>query len=75
MKEKFAYFKIRFNEQIQYRASAIAGIMTQFAFGAMYLMIYSTFMKNGNTDMTIPQMATYVWLGQAFLEMLQTWSA
>ena len=49
--------------------------MTQFAFGAMYLMIYSTFMKNGNTDMTIPQMATYVWLGQAFLEMLQTWSA
>lgn len=74
MKEKFAFFKIRFNEQIQYKASAFAGIMTQFAFGAMYLMIYSTFMKNGNTDMTIPQMATYVWLGQAFLEMLQTWN-
>ena len=74
MKEKFAFFKIRFNEQIQYKASAFAGIMTQFAFGAMYLMIYSTFMKNGNTDMTMPQMATYVWLGQAFLEMLQTWN-
>ena len=74
MREKFAFFKIRFNEQIQYKASAFAGIMTQFAFGAMYLMIYSTFMKNGNTDMTIPQMATYVWLGQAFLEMLQTWN-
>ena len=74
MKEKFAYFKIRFNEQIQYKASAFAGIMTQFAFGAMYLMIYSTFMKNGNTDMTIPQMAAYIWLGQAFLELLQTWN-
>ena len=75
MREKFAFFKIRFNEQIQYKVSAFAGIMTQFAFGAMYLMIYSTFMKNGNTDMTIPQMATYVWLGQAFLEMFQTWNA
>ncbi len=74
MKEKFSYFKIRFNEQIQYKMSAFAGILTQFAFGAMYLMIYSTFMKNGNTDMAIQQMATYVWLNQAFLEMLQIWS-
>ena len=74
MKEKFAYFKIRFNEQIQYKTAAFAGILTQFAFGAMYLMIYSTFMKNGNTDMTVSQMATYIWLGQAFLEILQAWS-
>ena len=74
--EKLAYFRIRFNEQIQYKAAALAGICTQFAFGAMYIMINLAFMKNSNaTDMTIRQMVSYVWLGQAFLEIVQIWGA
>ena len=74
--EKLAYFRIRFNEQIQYKAAAIAAICTQFAFGAMYIMINLAFMKNtGATDMTVRQMVSSVWLGQAFLEAVQIWGA
>lgn len=39
----FSYFKIRFIYGLQYRAAALAGIVTQFAWGFMYIMIYETF--------------------------------
>jgi len=70
-----SYFKIKFNNEIQYKTAAIAGIITQFAWGAMYIMLYSTFLKNGSdTDMTISQMSTYIWLQQAFYMLYNTWS-
>lgn len=64
----FAYFKIRFMNEIQYRIAALAGILTQFAWGAMYIMLYTAFLSNGTSDSyTIEQMSTYIWLQQAFL--------
>lgn len=75
LKVYLAYFKIKFNNEIQYKISAIAGIMTQFAWGAMYIMLYSTFLKNGSiSDMTVAQMSTYIWLQQACYMLYNTWS-
>lgn len=71
-----AYFKIRFLNEIQYKTAAIAGVLTQFAWGMMYIMLYEAFLKNGTSaDYTIAQMCTYIWLHQAFLRLFNLWSS
>ena len=75
LKTYFAYFKIKFLNEIQYKIAAIAGIFTQFAWGGMYIMLYSAFLSDGSaSDYTIPQMCTYIWLGQAFYSIFSIWS-
>lgn len=75
LKIYLSYFKIKFNNEIQYKIAAIAGILTQFAWGAMYIMLYSTFLENGsNSDMSISQLSTYIWLQQACYMLYNTWS-
>ena len=70
-----AYFKIKFLNEIQYKLAAFAGILTQFAWGGMYIMLYSTFLKNSTpSDYTIQQMSTYIWLQQAFFSLYNLWS-
>ena len=74
MRKNIAFFKIRFNEAIQYKSAAVAGVITQFVWGCMYIMLYSAFMQNGNsTGMSIHQMSTYMWLQQAFIMMMSLW--
>lgn len=69
-----AYFKIKFLNEIQYKIAAIAGILTQFAFAGMYIMLYTAFLKNASDgDYTISQMSTYIWLQQAFYSLLNLW--
>ncbi|MDO4282056.1 MAG: ABC transporter permease [Clostridia bacterium] len=69
------YLKIRFLDNIQYKMAAFAGVLTQFAWGGMYIMLFATFLQNGtNSDMTISQMSTYIWLQQAFFMMFNLWS-
>ena len=69
-----AYFKIKFLNEIQYKIAAFAGVATQFAWGGMYIMLYSTFLKNGTqADYTITQMCTYVWLQQAFFALYHSY--
>lgn len=75
LKIYLAYFKIKFLNEIQYKVAAFAGILTQFAWGGMYIMLYSTFLKNGTSDdYTITQMSTYIWLQQAFYMLFNMWS-
>lgn len=75
LKTYFAYFKIKFLNEIQYKIAAIAGIITQFAWGGMYIMLYSAFLSDGSaSDYTIPQMCTYIWLGQAFFALFNIWN-
>lgn len=69
------YLKIRFLDNIQYKIAALAGVLTQFAWGGMYIMLFATFLKNGtSSDMSISQMSTYIWLQQAFFMMFNLWS-
>lgn len=75
MKKYLSFFKIRFINSLQYRAAAFAGIFTQFVWGFMEILLYSAFY---NTDpaafpMEFSQLASYVWLKEAFLAMFATY--
>lgn len=74
LKVYMAYFKIKFLNEIQYKVAAIAGALTQFAWGFMYIMLYTAFLKEGTSDYSISQMSTYIWLNQAFFALFNMWS-
>lgn len=60
-------FKMTFKGELQYRAKALSGITTQFFWGIMYVYLYTAFMGGSPIEgFSIPQMASYIWLGQAF---------
>lgn len=62
-----SYFKLRFNVALQYRFSAIAGILTQFFWGMMLIMIYDAYYRNNiPISMDLDSLISYIWLGQSF---------
>jgi ABC-2 type transport system permease protein len=67
-----AIFAARFLMMLQYRAAAVAGIITQFWFGAIMIMVLSAFYAggHGSPSITLAEAITYIWLGQAFLGLL-----
>jgi len=71
MKSYKSIFKIRFINSLQYRTAAIAGIITQIAFGFMYIMLFKAFYAQGNvpSDFTESQMVSYIWLQQMFFAL------
>ena len=71
-----AVIDARFRMLLQYRAAAIAGVWTQLFFGFVLINVYEAFYLSSDAPkpMTFPQIATYVWLGQALLAMLP-WNA
>lgn len=63
----------RFRMLLQYRAAAIAGLWTQLFFGVVLIMIYEAFYRSAPVaarPMTLAQVVSYVWLGQALFAML-----
>lgn len=70
MSSYIGIFKMQFKGELQYRAKALSGVMTQFFWGLMYIYLYTAFMGRGGLDgFSVAQMVTYVWLGQAFFAM------
>lgn len=66
-----SFFKLRFVTGLQYRFSAIAGLATQFFWGAMMIFLYEAFYKNGiDVPMKWSELVSYVWLGQAFYTLV-----
>lgn len=76
MKKYLSLFRIRFIGGMQYRAAAIAGISTQYAWGFMTLLMYRAFYRANAAafPMTFQQLVNYIWLQQAFLAMFSTWA-
>lgn len=74
LKVYMAYFKIKFLNEIQYKVAAIAGALTQFAWGFMYIMLYTAFLNEEASDYSVSQMSTYIWLNQAFFALFNMWS-
>ncbi len=76
MRKYLSFFKIRLINGLQYRAAAYAGMATQFFWGAMTLLMFWAFYKNGSNEfpMTFPQLANYIWMQQAFLMLYAAWS-
>ena len=75
MKAYLAVFRIRFSHTIQYRAAAVAGMVTQYAWGFMELLMFSAFYRVSPEafPMTFQQTVNYVWIQQAFLALFMTW--
>ena len=76
MKQYISLFRIRFINGLQYRAAALAGVTTQFAWGFMEILAFSAFYR-ANPDafpMEFPHLVSYIWIQQAFLALFATWS-
>ena len=69
MKPYLATLSARFRMLLQYRAAAVAGVVTQVFFGTIRVMIFQAFYHSSNAPqpMSAEQTTTYLWLGQAFL--------
>lgn len=76
MKKYVSFFRIRFLNALQYRAAALAGMVTQFFWGAMILLMFAAFYRSSpeSFPMNFGALASYIWLQQAFLSMLNTWT-
>jgi len=75
MRPYIALFRIRLVNSIQYRAAALAGIVTQFAWGFMLILAFLAFYES-NPDafpMTMQQTVSYIWMQQAFLFLFMLW--
>lgn len=75
MRKYLSFFRLRFVTGLQYRAAALAGIVTQFAWGFMEIMIFRAFYQAepGGFPMSFSATASYIWLQQAFLAFYAAW--
>lgn len=75
MKVYAAVFRMRFVAGLQYRAAALGGLATQFAWGLMQLLAFAAFYRANPAafPMTYQQTASYIWLQQALLALFMTW--
>lgn len=75
MKKYLSFFRLRFTMGLQYRAAALAGIVTQFVWGFMEIMIFRAFYQADAAafPMSLSATACYVWLQQAFLAFFAAW--
>ena len=68
----WALVSAQFRTLLQYRAAAVAGMGTQVFFGLVFVMVFTAFYGSTTAPqpMELPDVITYVWLGQAFLWLL-----
>lgn len=69
MKKYLSFFRINFIGALQYRAAALGGLATQYAWGFMYLLMFQAFYRSNPSAIPMPydQLVSYIWLNQAFL--------
>jgi len=75
MKKYLSFFRLRFAMGLQYRTAALAGIVTQFAWGFMEIMIFHAFYQADFAafPMNFSAIASYIWLQQAFRAFFDAW--
>lgn len=75
MKKYLSFFRLRFSMGLQYRAAALAGIVTQFVWGFMEIMIFRAFYQADASafPMNFSATSSYIWLQQAFLAFFAAW--
>lgn len=75
MKKYLSFFRLHFTMGLQYRVAALAGIVTQFAWGFMEIMIFRAFYRADAAafPMSFSATASYIWLQQAFLAFFAAW--
>jgi len=75
MRKYLAMFRIRFINALQYRAAALAGMVTQFAWGFMEIFAFAAFYRANPSafPMEFSQTVSYIWMQQAFLALFMMW--
>lgn len=75
MRAYLSIFRIHFISSIQYRLAAFAGILTQFAWGSMLVLMFSAFYTSNPSafPMGLDQVTDYIWLQQALLNLFALW--
>lgn len=75
MKKYVSFFRIRFTNGLQYRAAALAGIVTQFAWGGLEILMFKAFYDydKGAFPMEFSALVSYIWLQQALLSLYMVW--
>lgn len=75
MKQYWSFFKLRFAAGLQYRAAALAGVLTQLFFGLVFISVYIAFYSNGegNTSINLQEITTYLWLNQMLYSLIFVW--
>jgi len=75
LKKYISFFRLRCVTGLQYRAAALAGISTQFAWGFLIIFAYHAFYRSDPTafPMTLQATVNYTWIQQAFLAMFASW--
>lgn len=75
MKKYLSIFRIRFINALQYRAAALGGISTQFAWGFMEILAFNAFYRANPSafPMEFSQTVSYIWMQQAFLALFAMW--
>lgn len=59
--------KINMQEELSYKSAFISGIICQFAFGFMNVILYCAYFESGSVQpLTLSQTVSYIWLQQAF---------
>lgn len=72
MRSYLSVFKLKFITNLQYRASALSGMITQIFFGIVFIMMYLAFYESNSTTGVIKfsQLVTYIWLQQGFFALI-----
>ena len=75
MKQYLSLFRIRLINGLQYRAAALAGLSTQFAWGFMQILAFAAFYRTNPAafPMAFSHLVSYVWIQQAFLALFAPW--
>lgn len=76
MRKYWSFFKMRLMAGLQYRSAALAGMSTQFVWGAMEILLYRAFWLESpeRFPMGMEALSSYIWLQQAFLSLFALWN-
>jgi ABC-2 type transport system permease protein len=66
-------FRMRLIRGLAYRTAALAGVATQFFWGFVIVMVLQAFARAGGSPLSPGQIASYIWLQQAFLALVVVW--
>lgn len=76
MKKYLSFLRLKFSMGLQYRAAALAGVVTQFTWGMMKILMFMAFYKEDPSSFPMSLEATinYVWLEQSTIALFMGWS-
>lgn len=71
MRGYISYFKAELKAGLQYKAAALSGLTTQFFWGIIFALVYTSFYAHTTIqDINLSQLMDYVWLNQAFFTLI-----